>query len=462
MASSEGPSRVTIVAPKTRMDLALPSEIPLAELLPTLLHHAGEELADDGAEHGGWTLRRLGGPPLDTGRSAAQLEIRDGEMLYFVPRHDTTPEVVFDDVGDAVATATQSRPGRWAAADTRQFAVGLTVAALFGGLATVLFAGPPQLPGSLVAAGVSVVLLVTAALTSRVGGDSRTGALFALIAIAYAGGCGLLMLAGDRAVAELAAPDLLMAATLLVVAGALATLAVGDYPQVLLGASVIGIALGVAATICLVFDVSPAGAAAIVGTVTFGTMPAHPMLSYRLAGLPIPAVPTGPEDLRADASTVDGRRVLALSERAAEFLVGLIVAASMIVAAAVVVLVLDGSLGGRVLAALLAVLILLRARPLLGRPQRTPPLVAGAVGLGAVTATVFLDAGLGGRLGMVGGGLAAFAVVSAVYGLGVAGRRISPTWGRLLDILEILLIVALVPVAAWVVGAFDWVATIGR
>ena len=35
-----GLSRITIVAPRTRMDLALPSDVPLADLLPTLLRYA--------------------------------------------------------------------------------------------------------------------------------------------------------------------------------------------------------------------------------------------------------------------------------------------------------------------------------------------------------------------------------------------------------------------------------------
>ncbi|WP_369799365.1 EsaB/YukD family protein [Micromonospora sp. M42] len=96
------------------MDLALPSDVPLADLLPTLLRYAGEDLADEGVRHGGWALSRLGGQPLDGGRTAAQLGVRDGEVLYFNPRAATAPEIVFDDVVDAVATSTTQRGGRLA------------------------------------------------------------------------------------------------------------------------------------------------------------------------------------------------------------------------------------------------------------------------------------------------------------------------------------------------------------
>ena len=178
-----GLSRVTIVAPRRRIDLAVPSDVPLSELLPTLLRHAGEDLADDGARHGGWSLNRLGGPPLDGGRTAGQLGVRDGELLYFRPRDSTAPEIVFDDVVDAVATATNERPGGWQVATTRRFAVLLAGAALLGGAAATLLAGPPHLPGALAALLVAVGLLVTATVLARAVGDSDTGTVLAIVAL---------------------------------------------------------------------------------------------------------------------------------------------------------------------------------------------------------------------------------------------------------------------------------------
>ncbi|MGC1210566.1 MAG: type VII secretion integral membrane protein EccD, partial [Micromonospora sp.] len=136
-----GLSRITIVAPRTRMDLALPSDVPLADLLPTLLRYAGEDLADEGVRHGGWSLSRLGGQPLDGGRTAAQLGVRDGEVLYFNPRVSAAPEIVFDDVVDAVATATNQRPGTWQVGTTRSFAALFAGAALSAGALAALLAG---------------------------------------------------------------------------------------------------------------------------------------------------------------------------------------------------------------------------------------------------------------------------------------------------------------------------------
>src|SRR4051794_26216887 len=58
---SVGLARVTISAPNRRVDVALPEHVPLAELLPEVLRHAGEGLADDGEKHGGGGGRRAPG-----------------------------------------------------------------------------------------------------------------------------------------------------------------------------------------------------------------------------------------------------------------------------------------------------------------------------------------------------------------------------------------------------------------
>ncbi|MEU8189131.1 type VII secretion integral membrane protein EccD, partial [Micromonospora carbonacea] len=367
-----GLSRVTIVAPRTRMDLALPADVPLADLLPTLLRYAGEDLADEGVRHGGWSLTRLGGQPLDGGRTAAQLGVRDGEVLYFNPRAAAAPEIVFDDVVDAVATATNQRPGSWQVSTSRAFAVLFAAAALSAGALAALFAGPPQLPGAIAALLVAVALLVGAAVLSRAAGDSRTGAVLALVGLGYAAVGGLLVLAGDRGLGELAAPHVLLAATAVVVFGAVAALAVGDRLPLFFAAVAVGGAVGFGAVVGLAFSVGAPAAAAVVATVAFATLPALPMAAYRLARLPVPSIPTGPDDLKTDTETVDGRSVLRRSERADEFLTGLLWTVALLVLGGEVVLALDGRLPAVLLCLVLALLSLLRARPFLGRAQRVP------------------------------------------------------------------------------------------
>ncbi|HEY9522498.1 MAG TPA: EsaB/YukD family protein, partial [Thermopolyspora sp.] len=52
--------RVTVVAPRRKADLALPADIPLPHVLPSLLRALGEVSKDPVAAYG-WVLQRPGG-----------------------------------------------------------------------------------------------------------------------------------------------------------------------------------------------------------------------------------------------------------------------------------------------------------------------------------------------------------------------------------------------------------------
>ena len=80
-------------------------------------------------------------------------------------------------------------------------------------------------------------------------------------------------------------------------------------------------------------------------------------------------------------------------------------------------------------------------------------MLATAIGI-YVTATPLV------RLSAVLGGLVAIAVASMVYGFSVAGKRVSPVWGRTLDVIEIILIIAIIPLALWVCGLYGWVGSL--
>ena len=456
--ASGGLSRVTIVAPTTRVDLALPSDIPFADMLPTLLRYAGDGLADDPAARAGWTLSRLGGVVLDSSRSPRELDVRDGEMLYLRPRGAEPPELAFDDVVDAVATATRDRAGRWQPAITR--AVGLTVAvvALLSGAAAVLFAGPPQLLGGLVALGASAALLLAAAVLSRAFSQSPTGVVFALVGLVYAAVGGLLIGAGDRTITELSAPHLLLASATLLLATAVATVAVGESGPVFLTAAVSVGALMLATAVCFFTGAPSVAGAAVVAAFAFAWLPALPMIAYRMARMPVPSVPTGPEDLKTDTETVDGERVLKQIERADEYLAALLGALALIGTGSGLVLAASGT-AGVLMAAVLALLMMARARWFISRRQRLPLLVAGIITLGGAITAVYLAGSHVPRLIAVPGLLAI--VAGAGFTAAAVQRRRSPRTARLVDILEVMLIVAVIPLAFWASGLYGWVRGIG-
>ena len=118
-----GLARVTISAPQRRVDVALPEHVPLAELLPEVLRHAGEGLADDGERHGGWVLRRTDGTALSGGQGLQAQGVRDGEVLHLVPARAQWPELEYDDVVEAIAEGARRRGAGWTGAHTRVAAI---------------------------------------------------------------------------------------------------------------------------------------------------------------------------------------------------------------------------------------------------------------------------------------------------------------------------------------------------
>ena len=105
--------RLRLIVGARSVELAVPTEVPFADLLPAVLRHAGQDLADQGVEHEGWVLQRFGHPPLDENRTAAELGLTDGETVHMRPRAEALPEIDFDDLVDGIAGQVRAREDRW-------------------------------------------------------------------------------------------------------------------------------------------------------------------------------------------------------------------------------------------------------------------------------------------------------------------------------------------------------------
>jgi type VII secretion integral membrane protein EccD len=123
-------STVTVVGPSATRDLALPDDLPVAELLPQLLRHTGpDEPEEDGT---GWALSTIDGATFAPSDTLADADVPDGGMLLL---HDATaaalPDTV-EDIRDAVEDAVDAGGARWEAGTGRLLAVataGVLVAA---------------------------------------------------------------------------------------------------------------------------------------------------------------------------------------------------------------------------------------------------------------------------------------------------------------------------------------------
>lgn len=456
--------RVTVIAPRTRVDVALPADVPLADLLPTLLRYAGEDLPDAGLVHGGWVLQRMGETPLDSSRSVSSLGVRDGEILHFRPRLAQLPELAFDDVVDAIATASQDRSDRWQPLSTRRFGFAATISALAMGVVVLLFAGPDWPAPAAVACVVAVSLVLAGATLSRAVGDGRAGAVLGYISLSYAAVGGLLVLADDKQLLQLGASQVLVANVCVLVVAVLAAISIADGAPNFFGAAAAALIGTVAAAVDIAFDtLTPAGVASLAVSVALGMTPLIPMFSFRLARLPLPAVPTSSDDLRRDNEVVPGPKVLRQTASADRYMTGLVGTVGGVATASLLYLATDSGWASRTLTAVISVTLLLRARLFFGRAQRLWLLIPGLVGVGLLALNFALDSDMEVVELLIGVVLplmliALFAMMAAMR---VPGARLSPWWGRSADIFEMLLVLSVVPLALAVLDVYSRVRGIG-
>lgn len=446
--------RVTVIAPGARLDVALPAQVPLAELLPTLLRETGADPVQGG---GGWSLQRFGQAPLDTGLTATAHGLLDGEVLHLRPRQAELPELAFDDVADAVATAASQRTRRWSGADTRRTGLVTAGAVLVACALLVLASGPPWTVPAIASGAVAAALLGVGAVLSRAFSDARAGLVPAGAAIGFAAICGAVALAGDDAPARFAAPSLLGAAAGTLLATALATLAVADGVPGLVGVAVAALVAVGGAAVDLATPAGTAGSAALVAVVALGLTPMVPPLALRLAELPLPAIPFTADDVRRDDTRVDGADVLRRTVVADAYLTGVVGAIAALVAGCEALLCARHDALPLWLTAVTAASCALRARSFAGRLQRAFLLGASGVGVVAVTASLTTQETGTRRLLVLALPLLVLFAVLLTAALRLPRTPPTPVWRRAADILDGLVVVSLIPLALGVLGVYSYV-----
>jgi type VII secretion integral membrane protein EccD len=463
--------RVTLIAPRVRLDIALPAAVPLAALLPTLLWHSGEQLADEGLPHGGWALQRVGDAPLDTSRTLTALGVRDGDVLHLRPRQEALPTPVFDDTVDAISNALRERARRWGPAATRiasLVAIGLVLAA---GAAALAVSAVPRVAGASLSAAVAIAAVLAAAAASRALGDAPAGTVLGLAGLPYAFLAGLRALppgtarvAGHAAAGQAAAGHLgltpagfLVGCTALLVMAAFGAVAVGDGASMLTGAVVAGF-IGVACSL-LALGTSAAGAGAVAVSAALALSPAIAPVAYRVARLPQPTVPTTPEELRQRSEPVNFAEVSRQSVTA-DRVVGALVAATGVVAVTGLAIALArGNWAAEVLAAVASGLLLLRARVFSGVVQRAWLIGSGLASVVMLAVLAAARTSSAGALVIVGGSLVITALLVGV--VASPGRRMAPSLGRMTDLLELLATLATIPLALELLHVYSLVRSLG-
>ena len=454
MATSvAGLVRVTISAPRRRVDIALPENVVVAEMLPVLLRHSGEELADEGVDHGGWLLRRSDGTSLIPARTLSAHRVRDGEVLHLVPGWQEWPELDYDDLVDAIASGSRRRHRTWSAGQTRLAGLVIGGLAITGGLVAVVRSGPHWEIAGRWALGQAAILLIAAVVLARLFGDSTAGIMVGLLAQPYAFVGGGLLVTHTATWPGLSAPQLEVACATLAVVALLGYLGVGDDGALFVAAVVAGLLGLLGAWLTASEEIWPERAAAILLCAALLLAPAFNSIAIWLARLPIPVLPRSPTDLLRDAPQPPRPAVYAAVARADGILTGLLIGTSAVAAVADVVLIRSDGSAARWLVVVAGAAYWLRARPYVIVRQRLPLLLAGTVGgLALLLGPAMSDPDR--RLSFAGPLLVGLGAAAIVIGLAYSQRAPGPYLRRYVEVVELVLLLAVLPIAAAVLGLY--------
>ncbi|MFJ4274322.1 type VII secretion integral membrane protein EccD [Streptomyces coelicoflavus] len=449
---------VTVRAPAKSIDLAVPASVPVADLLPTLVNHAGDQLAEEGLEHGGWVLQRLGEAPLSEEDSLESQGLLDGETLYLRPRTDSLPEVVLDDLVDGIADTMRDQPFAWGAQTSRRTLLSLLILTLGAGLAVLCTPGPSGTLRALAAAAVGLLLLGGAASASRAVGDAEAGAALGFAATPYFAAAGWLLPGGSLSghdVYEVLGSRLLAAGAAAAGSAMLALAAVAVFASLFLALVVVAVAAVGAGALMMTADLGPGHAAGIVAlaAVVFGAF--VPSLSFRLSGLRMPPIPTNAQQLQEGIEPHTPSAVAARTVAADGWMTGLYAATALVCAASLLGLAHRATLATTLTMAALSLLLLLHSRGLGNTLQRLSLVAAAVWGGGLIVHGTAASAGLAGSILLVAG-LVAVAAALAIASWTVPGRRLVPYWGRAAELLQSLTAISLLPLALWVLGVYGW------
>jgi type VII secretion integral membrane protein EccD len=450
---TRAPVRLRFVLDSKHVDLAIPADAALVDVLPTVLSMLDPDAADRGAEHDGYVVARLVGPPLDEERTPTELELLDGETVFVRPRAPQLPPVKFDDLVDGVAEQVREGPGIWTPA--RSAATWSALAAIALLLAVpVLAVGGPDYLRAVIAAGLSVILLLGAGLASRAAARPVIGAVLAGVAAVSAAAAGWY---GGRWVDPGGGWPLYVATAAI---AAITCLSVGlalvaDALLLFTAAMTLALAICVPAIVVAAGALTPQHAAAAGLVVSLVASLFLPLFAFRFSGLRLPLLPGDAKQLSEDIDPVPQEVVVSRGTATIRYLTALCLGLGIAQALLGLVLVAPGGGWPLLLAVAAAAWLMLRSRHMRTAVQRWAVVAPAVVLVAAAAVRWSIDQDFFMRTTVLLPALAAAGILLSVGGATLPGRRLAPYWGRAAEMLETLVAVAILPVLGAVLDIYQ-------
>ncbi|ALG13856.1 type VII secretion integral membrane protein EccD [Kibdelosporangium phytohabitans] len=448
-------SRVTVVAPRTRIDVALPADVSVADLLPMLLDMAKETSPDGGARHGGWCLAKLGDSPLDPSRTLGSLGIVDGDMLQLRKRNENPPPPLYDDVVDAIAESSPDSFRPW----TKQTAnrIGYVAGALALVLAAVAaflggpFGGGSQLAAAIASGAAAVIAVGAGAVVARAYQAATAGVL-----IAAAGGLPMAFVSGVYIVPDgLGAANFLLGSALMGIVASASIMLIGAGVTTFVAAGTASVFGILAFAVGTLIDHPAPGIAAGTAAAALAGISMLPRLTIQLAKLPLPNVPGSAEDLKEDTAMPDYRSIERRAGLAHEYMTGMIVGSGIVAAVSAMISATAPGVWGIITAIVVTLVLLLRGRTYANGSQAVALLATGMLSAAGVLIGWLVVASSFDRLLWVFGALLLIGAAALVLGVIFPEQRFSPPLRRGVEVFEAICIAAVLPLALAVMDLYS-------
>lgn len=435
-----GFSTVTVVTDDRRVDLALPSTVPVGEWFPDVLRLAGART--DGSATG-WVIGPIGGPRIGLDSTLESAGVSDGQVLQLRSAESDGFVAYVDDFVDTVSDRVDEAADRWTNATSTTFTTLVAAAGLLLLLYPTFSRGSGGVLSSVFDLVVAVAVSLAAGLWAR--RERRFGAaVLAVTALAWWTTTGALLgglFGGPAFTAAFAAVGLAAGGGVLrVISDGLAGPAAFSW--------FVG-ALAVLSGVAVVFGVGLVPVLSVLVGVCVLVLGVLPLTALGAGGL-------ASMDYRIRAgqrlSTAAIERAV---RRASGILTWALTGVGVLAVASGGYLALTTGLWPRLLAALAGISLLLRSRAYTRRVHALPVRLAGSAVLAATLARFVLDREPGGILLVVlfAAGLIGLALVSAVRVNDVLVARL-----RLLgNYAEIGTVILMVPVLLQIFGLFAWI-----
>jgi type VII secretion integral membrane protein EccD len=445
-AIDPGLRRVSVHADTAVVDLALPAGMPVAGLIPSIVDmldgHDGDTFGDPVAKH--YQLSLPGASALPASTTLAQNGIRDGAVLVLSQPSIALPAPRYDDVAEGVSATIDAISLPWNRRATQlTSAVAAGCLTGIGGLALIRNAlnssGARNLgTTAAVAALAGLFALVAAVIAHRAYRDPIAGLTLNLVATAFAAVAGFLAVPGGPG-----GPNVLLAAMAAAVMSVFAMRVTGCGVVTLTAIACFAMVIAAATLVAVITEAALHTIGSVCALISFGVLGLAGRMSIVLSGLS-PQLPPAPHLDSAD-------RLAAKAIRADGWLASLLAAFASSAAVGAVVTAFAGAsrIGSIAFAAIIGALLLLRTRH-----DRRRTLVFAVTGI-ITTGASFAVAAASAPGPLIAAATATLAAVSVYLGFVAPAMSFSPVVRRSVELLELLALVAMVPLTCWICGLYD-------